>query len=136
MTGWLFHTLSKSYDVTVGFVTPFPLRLFIALFAVAEGWLLLDMGWFVLFLDSCSSLVVLSYYVFKTKVIYMYLFVFAKLQAKLYSKENIPRLLFVFLFVVKSAIFSKTLKDFAAFRQVNGDINDMNDVLNDMICLN
>ena len=38
------------YDVPVGFVNPLPiLRLCIALFAVAEGWLLLDIGWFVLF---------------------------------------------------------------------------------------
>ena len=39
------------YDVPVGFVTPPPpiLRLCIALFAVVEGWLLLDIGWFVLF---------------------------------------------------------------------------------------
>ena len=28
------------------------LRLCIALFAVAEGWLLLDIGWFVLFLEA------------------------------------------------------------------------------------
>ena len=40
----------KLYDVPVGFVTPPPiLRLYIALFAVAEGWLLLDIGWFVSF---------------------------------------------------------------------------------------
>ena len=41
-------TLSKLYDVPVGFVLPPPpiLRLNIA---VAEGWLLLDIGWFVLF---------------------------------------------------------------------------------------
>ena len=40
------HTLSKLYDVSVGFVTrPPPLfMLCIALFAVAEGWLLLDIG--------------------------------------------------------------------------------------------
>ena len=40
-------TLSKLYiyDVPVGFVIPLPiLRLCIALFAVAEGWLLLDIG--------------------------------------------------------------------------------------------
>ena len=35
--GALFHTLSKSYDVTVGYVNPYHLlRLCIALFAVAE----------------------------------------------------------------------------------------------------
>ena len=46
---WL-HTLSKLYDVPVGFVPSFPIsKLCIALFAVAEGWLLLDIGWFVLF---------------------------------------------------------------------------------------
>ena len=33
------------------FCTPPILRLCIALFAVAEGWLLLDIGWFVLFLS-------------------------------------------------------------------------------------
>ena len=44
------HTLSKLYDFPVGFVNPPPtLRLSIALFAVAEVWLLLDIGWFVLF---------------------------------------------------------------------------------------
>ena len=53
LSGALLHTLSKLYDVPVGFVTP----LFwcghwcIALFAVAEGLLLLDIGWFVLFLE-------------------------------------------------------------------------------------
>ena len=41
-----FILLSKLNDVHVGFVTPpFPLlRLCIPLFAVAEGWLLLDIG--------------------------------------------------------------------------------------------
>ena len=39
------HTLSKLYDVPVGFVTPsLHLRQCIALFEVAEGWLLLDIG--------------------------------------------------------------------------------------------
>ena len=42
------HTLSKLYDVPVGFVTPH-LGQYIALFAVAEGWLLLHIGRFVLF---------------------------------------------------------------------------------------
>ena len=52
-SGAPLHTLSKLYDVPVGFVTPpHPiLRLNIAYFAVAEGWLLLDIGWFVLFLQ-------------------------------------------------------------------------------------
>ena len=36
--------MSKLYDVPVGFVNPPILRLCIALFAVAEGWLLLDIG--------------------------------------------------------------------------------------------
>ena len=37
------------------FCIPHPhLRQCIALFAVAEGWLLLDIGWFVLFLDICQ----------------------------------------------------------------------------------
>ena len=40
----LFHTLSKLYDVPVGFVTPPHLRQCIALIAVAQGWLLLDIG--------------------------------------------------------------------------------------------
>ena len=48
---WCFfkiHTLSKLYDVPVGFVpAPRYLRKCIALFAVAEGWLLLDIGLFV-----------------------------------------------------------------------------------------
>ena len=38
------HTLSKLYDVPVGFEPPPILRLNIAYFAVAEGWLLLDIG--------------------------------------------------------------------------------------------
>ena len=39
-SGAPLHTLSKLYDVPVGFVTPPPiLRLYIAYFAVAEGWL-------------------------------------------------------------------------------------------------
>ena len=46
-SGAPLHTLSKLYDVPVGFVHPPPppiLRLNIAYFAVAEGWLLLDIG--------------------------------------------------------------------------------------------
>ena len=46
-SGALLHTLSKLYDVPVGFVSPPLLRQCIATFAVAEGWLLLDIGWFV-----------------------------------------------------------------------------------------
>ena len=43
------HTLSKLYDMPVGFVTSPPhLRQCLALFAVAEGWLLLNIIWFVL----------------------------------------------------------------------------------------
>ena len=39
------HTFSKLYDVPVSVAPPPPiLRLCIALFAVAEGWLLLDIG--------------------------------------------------------------------------------------------
>ena len=54
-SGAPLHTLSKLYDVPVGFVTPPPiLRLNIAYFAVAEGWLLLDIGWFVLFMYSST----------------------------------------------------------------------------------
>ena len=49
-SGAPLHTLSKLYDVPVGYVPPpLILRLNIAYFAVAEGWLLLDIGWFVLF---------------------------------------------------------------------------------------
>ena len=39
---------SKSDDVPVGFIAPL-LRQCYALYAVAEGWLFLDIGWFVLF---------------------------------------------------------------------------------------
>ena len=50
-SGSPLHILSKLYDVHVGLVPLSSLlRLCIALFAVAEGWLLLDIGWFVLFL--------------------------------------------------------------------------------------
>ena len=53
------HTLSKLYDVPVGFVLPPPiLRLNIAYFAVAEGWLLLDIEWFVLFLHLNVNLAI------------------------------------------------------------------------------
>ena len=39
------RVMSKLYDVPVGFVSPPPiLRLGIVLIAVAEGWLLLDIG--------------------------------------------------------------------------------------------
>ena len=42
------QTLSKLYDVPVGFVNPFPhLRQCNALFTVAEGCVLLDIGLFV-----------------------------------------------------------------------------------------
>ena len=51
-SGAPLHSLSKLYDVPVGFVTPPILRLNIAYFAVAEGWLLLDIGWFVLFFQQ------------------------------------------------------------------------------------
>ena len=44
-SGAQFHNLSKLYDVPIGFVTtPSHLRQCIALFAVAEEWLLLDIG--------------------------------------------------------------------------------------------
>ena len=45
-SGVLLHTLnymSNSYDVSVEFVSPL-LRQCIAIFAVAEGWLLFDIG--------------------------------------------------------------------------------------------
>ena len=47
-SGAPLHTLSKLYDVPVVFYTSH-LRQCIALFAVAEGWLSLDIGRFVLF---------------------------------------------------------------------------------------
>ena len=50
-SGATLHTLSKLYDVSVGFVPPI-LRLCIVVSAIAEGWLLLDIGWFVLFFYS------------------------------------------------------------------------------------
>ena len=45
-SGAPLHTLSKLYDVPVGFVTPPPslLTQFIAIFAVAGGWLLFNIG--------------------------------------------------------------------------------------------
>ena len=56
--GAALHTLSKFYDVPVVFVYPLPiLRLRIALFAIYEGWLLLNIEWFVLFLDRFVCLV-------------------------------------------------------------------------------
>ena len=49
------HTLFKLYDASVGFVTPPALlRIYISLFAVTEGLLLLDIGWFVLFLSQMN----------------------------------------------------------------------------------
>ena len=50
-SGARLHALSKFLDVPIGFVSLPHLRQCIALFAVAEGWLLLDVGWFVLFLE-------------------------------------------------------------------------------------
>ena len=49
-SGAPLHTLSKLYDVPVGFVTPPYFEAVYAYFAVAKGWLLLDIGWFVLYL--------------------------------------------------------------------------------------
>ena len=44
-SGATLHTLSKLYDVLIGFVPHSPLlSLCIAVFAVAAGWLLLDIG--------------------------------------------------------------------------------------------
>ena len=55
-SGAQLYTLSKFYDVPVGFVPrPSLLRLCIALFVVAEGWLLIGIGWFVLFLRFWES---------------------------------------------------------------------------------
>ena len=49
----IWYWMIELYYVPVGFVTPPPiLRLNIAYFAVAEGWLLLDIGWFDLFLNE------------------------------------------------------------------------------------
>ena len=50
-SGSPLHTLSKLCDVTVGFVPPPPPLLMqcIDIFALAEGLLLLDIWWFVLF---------------------------------------------------------------------------------------
>ena len=45
----LLHTLSKLYNVPVRFVPSPILKLCIGLFAVAEVWLLLNIGWIVLF---------------------------------------------------------------------------------------
>ena len=43
--GAKLHALSKLYDVPIGFVAPPPhLRQCIALYAIAEGWMLLDIG--------------------------------------------------------------------------------------------
>ena len=53
-----FRFLSKLYDVRICFITPPPppplLRRCIAFFAVAEERLLLDIGWFVLFLSFAA----------------------------------------------------------------------------------
>ena len=55
-SGAPLHTLSKLYDVPVGFVAPLPhFRQWIALFAMAEEWLLLNIRWFVLFLDTARN---------------------------------------------------------------------------------
>ena len=44
-SGAPLHTLSKLYDVPVGFVAPPPyFEAVYAYFAVAKGWLLLDIG--------------------------------------------------------------------------------------------
>ena len=42
-SGVPLHTLSKLYDVPVGFVSPH-LRQCFALFAVSKGWMLSDIG--------------------------------------------------------------------------------------------
>ena len=44
----LLHTLSKFYDAPIGLGPSTLLRQCLALFAVAEGWLLLELGGFVL----------------------------------------------------------------------------------------
>ena len=50
MKGISMHTMSKLYDVPVGF--PPHLRQCIALFAVDERWMLLHIGWSVLILHE------------------------------------------------------------------------------------
>ena len=57
-------TLSKWYAVPVGIEPPPPsyLRQCIALFVVVEGWLLLNIGWFVLFLYLLVSLIEQNYW--------------------------------------------------------------------------
>ena len=49
-SGAPLYNLSKLYDVTVDYVSPPLLRQCSTIFAVAEGWLLLDIGLFVLFM--------------------------------------------------------------------------------------
>ena len=53
-SGSPLHTLSNLYDVPVGFAPTPLLMLRLALFAAAEGWLLLDIGWFVLVISICN----------------------------------------------------------------------------------
>ena len=53
-SGAPLHTLSKLYDVPVGFEPPHPL-FWGSVFAVAEGWQLLDIGWFVVFLKIVNN---------------------------------------------------------------------------------
>ena len=57
-SGAPLHTLSKLYYVPVGFVSPPLLRQYIALFAIAYGWLLLDIGGFVLFFKNAENSIV------------------------------------------------------------------------------
>ena len=60
-SGAPLHTLSKLYDVPVGII-PLPLlRQCMAIFAVAEGWLLLDNRWSVLFLGIIDCFRSFSY---------------------------------------------------------------------------
>ena len=53
-SGAPLHPLSKFYDVPVGFVSQL-FRQCIAIFAVSEGWLLLDIEWFVLFVYDVTQ---------------------------------------------------------------------------------
>ena len=55
-SGVPLHTLSKSYYVPVGIVTPsFHFRQCVTLFAVAEGWLILDIGLIFLLLHEIKT---------------------------------------------------------------------------------
>ena len=64
-SGAPLHSLSKLYYVPVGFVPLSHLRLSIAIYAVAVGWLFLDIGRFVLSLCHTMSGANVSYFCVK-----------------------------------------------------------------------